>query len=50
MQSAFPAELDGQLGPQLIEVWSFLTGQTHMVSLSMMVGVRPGLGVVSAST
>lgn len=26
MQPAFPPELDGDLGPQLIEAWGFITG------------------------
>jgi hypothetical protein len=30
LQPAFPAELEGQLGPQLIEAWGFLTGQAYI--------------------
>lgn len=26
LQPAFPPELDGELGPQLIEAWGFMTG------------------------
>lgn len=33
LQPAFPPELDGQLGPQLIEAWGFLTGESNMPHL-----------------
>ncbi len=41
LQPAFPPELDGELGPQLIEAWGFLTG----VSLGVL-AFKPALSVL----